>query len=199
MFVGISAVGVFRTDDDGATWQTANQGTRAEFLPEKYPEFGQCVHKLLLAPGRSPGALSAKPLRRLSQRGCRRKLAGNHGRACRQISVFRWLSIRAMPKRFTCCRSKARNSGVRPKTSCASSAAATPAKPGKRLSNGLPQENVFAGIYREGMAVDTQDPAGIYFGTNNGKIFASKDEGNSWTLLADNLPPVFSVATAAIE
>src|ERR1019366_1394731 len=43
MFVGISAVGVFRTDDGGKTWQTANQGTRAEFQPVKYPEFGQCV------------------------------------------------------------------------------------------------------------------------------------------------------------
>ena len=48
MFVGISAVGVFRTEDAGKTWQTANKGTRAGFLPEEYPEFGQCVHKLLL-------------------------------------------------------------------------------------------------------------------------------------------------------
>ena len=35
MFVGISAVGVFRTDDGGASWNTMNKGTRAEFLPEK--------------------------------------------------------------------------------------------------------------------------------------------------------------------
>ena len=49
MFVGISAVGVFRSDDSAETWQPANNGTRAEFLPDKFPEFGQCVHKLLLA------------------------------------------------------------------------------------------------------------------------------------------------------
>ena len=49
MFIGISAVGVFRTDDGGATWHTKNRGTRAEFMPDKYPEFGQCVHKLLIA------------------------------------------------------------------------------------------------------------------------------------------------------
>src|ERR1039458_3617798 len=54
MFVGISAVGVFRSGDDGATWQVANKGTRAEFLPDKYPDFGQCVHKLLLGAGESP-------------------------------------------------------------------------------------------------------------------------------------------------
>jgi photosystem II stability/assembly factor-like uncharacterized protein len=67
------------------------------------------------------------------------------------------------------------------------------------LGNGLPQENFFGGIYREGMAADVQDPAGIYFGTNIGKIFSSIDEGDTWTLLADNLPPVYSVATSVIE
>jgi hypothetical protein len=53
-------------------------------------------------------------------------------------------------------------------------------------------------IYREGMAVDQADPAGIYFGTNTGKIFASSDEGDSWQVLADNLPPVYSVETATL-
>src|SRR5579872_199207 len=57
MFVGISAVGVFRTDDGGKTWNVANKGTRAEFLPDKYPDFGQCVHKLLMAPDGGPPAL----------------------------------------------------------------------------------------------------------------------------------------------
>jgi len=66
------------------------------------------------------------------------------------------------------------------------------------LAAGLPQENVYAGVYREGMAMDTQDPAGIYFGTNTGKIFSSDDEGDSWRLLADNLPPIYSVATGTV-
>jgi hypothetical protein len=61
------------------------------------------------------------------------------------------------------------------------------------LTNGLPQENAYAGILREGMTIDTATPAGLYFGTNTGKIFASRDEGDSWYLLADNLPPVTSV------
>jgi hypothetical protein len=52
------------------------------------------------------------------------------------------------------------------------------------------------GILREGMAMDSIEPAGIYFGTNTGKIFASSDEGESWHVLADNLPPVYSVSVA---
>ena len=41
-WVGISAVGVFGIDDGGNTWQTMNQGIRADFLPDPFPEFGQC-------------------------------------------------------------------------------------------------------------------------------------------------------------
>src|SRR5215472_2206076 len=46
MIVAMSTGGVYRTDDGGKTWQARNVGIRAEFLPEKYPEFGQCVHKI---------------------------------------------------------------------------------------------------------------------------------------------------------
>ena len=50
MWVGISAVGVFETQDGGATWSTRNKGVRAEFNPEnRFPDFGQCVHKLVIA------------------------------------------------------------------------------------------------------------------------------------------------------
>ena len=54
------------------------------------------------------------------------------------------------------------------------------------------------GIYREGMTTDSLNPVGIYFGTNTGKIFHSNDEGDSWRVLADNLPPVSSVSAAVI-
>jgi hypothetical protein len=46
MIVAMSTGGAYRTDDEGASWQPRNQNIRAEFLPEKYPEFGQCVHKI---------------------------------------------------------------------------------------------------------------------------------------------------------
>jgi hypothetical protein len=52
MYVGISAAGVFRSEDDGATWTPANRGTAADFLPDTHPDLGQCVHKLLLHPAR---------------------------------------------------------------------------------------------------------------------------------------------------
>ena len=48
------------------------------------------------------------------------------------------------------------------------------------------------------MAIDALAPAGLYFGTNTGKIFSSRNEGDSWQLLADNLPPVYSLSVAAL-
>ena len=48
------------------------------------------------------------------------------------------------------------------------------------------------------MASDTGRPAGIYFGTNTGKLFGTADEGDSWQIVADNLPPIYSVATGEI-
>ena len=50
------------------------------------------------------------------------------------------------------------------------------------LREGLPQRNVFFGVLRQAMATDRLEPAGIYFGTNTGALFASADEGDSWTL-----------------
>ena len=46
-WVGVSAVGVFGTTDGGNSWQTMNRGVQADFLPDRFPEFGQCPHKVL--------------------------------------------------------------------------------------------------------------------------------------------------------
>jgi class 3 adenylate cyclase len=42
--------GAFRSEDDGETWTPINKDVAADFLPERYPEVGQCVHKLAVHP-----------------------------------------------------------------------------------------------------------------------------------------------------
>ncbi|NND22028.1 MAG: exo-alpha-sialidase, partial [Silicimonas sp.] len=59
--------------------------------------------------------------------------------------------------------------------------------------DGLPQENCFFTVLRQGMAGDTADPAGLYFGTNSGSVFASADEGESWSEIARHLPTILAV------
>lgn len=44
--VAISAAGVFRTDDGGATWRPRNVGLRSGEIPDEDAEVGHCVHKL---------------------------------------------------------------------------------------------------------------------------------------------------------
>jgi hypothetical protein len=55
------------------------------------------------------------------------------------------------------------------------------------------------GVLREGMASDTLDEPGIYFGTNTGEVFGSPDGGDTWSLVAGYLPPVLAVETAVID
>ena len=62
-----------------------------------------------------------------------------------------------------------------------------------RAGEGLPQEDAHIGVLREAMAVDRLDPVGVYFGTSTGQVYGSTDEGVTWTRLADNLPPIWSV------
>ena len=50
VFVGISAAGTFRTDDDGGSWVPKNRGVRADFLPNTFPDVGQCVHHMEMHP-----------------------------------------------------------------------------------------------------------------------------------------------------
>ena len=52
---------------------------------------------------------------------------------------------------------------------------------------------------REAMASDDRSPAGVYFGTQNGAVYHTRDAGEQWHLLADHLPPVYSVTFATGE
>ncbi|MGA8810825.1 MAG: exo-alpha-sialidase, partial [Thermoanaerobaculia bacterium] len=69
----------------------------------------------------------------------------------------------------------------------------------KPMTKGLPQDGAYETILRDAMAVDALEPAGVYFGTRNGKLFGSNDEGKRWSELADGLPAVVSVKAAYIS
>lgn len=62
---------------------------------------------------------------------------------------------------------------------------------------GLPGKDCFFTVLRQAMAVDRATPAGVYFGTNSGSVFASRDEGDHWDEIARHLPTVLSVEVMA--
>ena len=69
----------------------------------------------------------------------------------------------------------------------------------ENLTRGRPTgDGVLLGVLRHGMCADSQDPCGIYVGTNTGQLFASSDRGDTWELIADFLPPIYSVTATVI-
>lgn len=63
----------------------------------------------------------------------------------------------------------------------------------ERLVDGLPGPHAHLGVLREGLTMDTLETPGVYFGTSTGQVFASADEGASWTEIAGYLPGISSV------
>jgi photosystem II stability/assembly factor-like uncharacterized protein len=201
IWAGISAAGVFHTADGGETWETRNRGTRADFLPEgeNYPEFGQCVHCLVMAPG--------MPNRLYQQNHCGMYRSDDGGQ--------RWESIEAgLPSSFGF------PAAVHPRDPSTlyllplngdsagryvpdAKAAVWRTRDGggtwEDLRNGLPQGNTYFGVLRQAMATDRLEPAGVYFGTSTGALFASADEGDSWTCVAQHLPTILSVETLVVK
>jgi hypothetical protein len=49
------------------------------------------------------------------------------------------------------------------------------------------------------MTSDKHDQPGVYFGTSTGQVFASADEGESWTEVASYLPAISSVDVAILD
>ena len=67
------------------------------------------------------------------------------------------------------------------------------------LTHGLPAGPYHAAVLRDAMCTDAAEPAGIYLGTRSGELFASRDEGDSWTSIASHLPDVLALRAAALD
>src|SRR5581483_6791846 len=198
MGVAVSAAGFYRTLD-GQTWEAANRGIVAPFLPDPDVEFGQCVHNV----DRHPTE--------------RDTLFLQH-----QWSVYRsddfggkWAEIgtHVLPSTFgfpvVADPNHAGTADVLPLTSdffrCTPDGrlrvyrTSDGGQSWDALEHGLPQENAWLTVLRDGFAADALDPAGLYVGTRTGDVFASPDAGASWQELARHLPPVVCVKTAVLR
>ncbi len=66
------------------------------------------------------------------------------------------------------------------------------------LTRGLPQKGAYETVLRDALTMDPLDPAGIYFGTRSGQLYASRDEGKNWNRIVGGLPPVVCVKSAVV-
>jgi photosystem II stability/assembly factor-like uncharacterized protein len=206
VYAGISVAGFFRSDDDGETWRPANEGTSsmaevvAAEMPNgrvEHPGVHRCVHKVVPDP--------SNPERLYMQQHDGVYRSDDGGRSWRDIganlpSPFGF-PIAAAPGAGAagCIIWVIPENGETIRTSDEGLRVWRSDDGGERWMpsvNGLPrgQHNVL----REGMAADTLRPAGVYFGTTGGTLFASSDGGAHWAAIATGLPRIQSVQVAVI-
>src|SRR5947209_8098194 len=177
--IAVSTAGMYVTADGGATWRPSNRGVRADFLPDKHPEFGQCVHKVVQS-SRQPERMFLQNhwgLYRSDDRGeswtdVANGVPSDFGFAmaihpadadCAWIVPLESDGFRCTPQgKLRVYRT--RNGGQR----------------WDAMTEGLPQKGAYETVLRDALAVDPLDPVGVYFGTRSGKLFGSADEGKRW-------------------
>jgi photosystem II stability/assembly factor-like uncharacterized protein len=68
----------------------------------------------------------------------------------------------------------------------------------EELSKGLPERDFYAGVMRDAMTADDAKPTGLYFGSRDGNVYASNDDGDSWSQVVSHLPDVMCVRAAVL-
>jgi photosystem II stability/assembly factor-like uncharacterized protein len=199
MFVAISAVGTFATEDRGATWEARNNGVVDCNSPDPHPETGQCVHKLVMAAG-EPDSL-------YQQNHCGVYRSADSGKSWTDVSAGLssefGFAMRAHPRdpasAWVIPMSHPEEGRMAPGGALAVWRTADRGDSWQRHGDGLPQEHAYVGVLREAMAVDPNDSVGVYFGTSTGQLYGSTDEGQTWRTVADNLPPIWGVEAVVLD
>lgn len=203
LHLGISTGGHYASRDGAKTFEPENAGIGAGFSPNKFPEFGQCVHKIAAHPDR-PGRLYMQ----------------NHGGfEDPTLGVLRsddggktWGTIaKGLPSDFgfpisvhphdpdtvyvvplepatrTC-------PGARPAVWRSDSAGGK----WERLTNGLPKKDAWFTVLRDAMDLDDGRRPSVWFGTTTGQLWRGRDGGEDFECVASSLPPIHCVKVAVV-
>ena len=193
----VQGVGLFETQDDAKTWAPRNKGLRADW-PREHEDVGFCVHKLVRSP------VDGDRMYQQNHVGMHRSDDCGHT----------WTEItEGLPTEFGFAAAThphdretfyvipldPGHGRTMPEGHASVWRTRDAGESWQRLDQGLPAQDAWVGVLREGMAIDMYDSPGLYFGTSTGQVFASADEGESWSEIASYLPAISSVEVAIVD
>ena len=148
---------------------------RAGFRPDPYPEFGQCVHKIV-AHKDAPGRLYMQ----------------NHG------GWGNWDGPGGKRPDIGVLRSDDHGRRTCPGGAPAVWRSENGGGSWKKLARGFPRRESFFTVQRDAMDIDDLASPALYFGTTTGQLWIGRDGGEAWECLYDSLPPIHCVKVALV-
>ncbi len=192
--IGISAAGVWLSDDGGSTWRSGNAGLVARYLPEdaRATSLALCVHNMHRTP--------LRPERLFMQ---------FHGGVYRSDDAGEsWIDIATGlpsdfgfplvvdpndPDRAYVIPLVADADRVTPDGRLRVFETADAGTSWSPRAEGLPSGDVYLTVLRQAFGQDGREPLALYFGATSGEVFGSADAGATWRTVAPRLAPVTSV------
>ncbi len=190
VLVGISVAGVFETTDAGKTWAIRNKGLRADFMPDPYAEMSHDPHILVAAPS-NPDVL-------WQQNHCGIFRSTDGAASWEDVSEaegpakfgFALAVAGDNPDQAWVAPAVSDVTRVAVKNALCISRTDDGGKTWKDFRKGLPQDYSFDIVYRHALAASGDE---VVFGTTTGNVFLSGDRGETWQVLSNYLPMVYSV------
>lgn len=198
LYLGISVGGIFESADGGGSWRPLNRGVAADFLPDANVAFGHDPHCIVMHPTKTTRLYHQNHcgIYRLDRPAEEWVRVGNN--MPKEIGDVGFPIVTHPKDADTAWVFPMDGTDVWPRTSPGGKPAVyvtrNAGEQWQRQDKGLPPENAFFTVMRQAMTNDNEQPLGIYFGTTAGEIWASADEGASWTCMARHLPEIFSLA-----